>query len=184
MNRSFISSIKKQLVDPVRRLALSMICRLVVKSIKDTDGIQTIKGLVLAGLVKDGMERFQNYGMTSNPPSGSEAVVLFVGGNQDHGIVIACDNRQYRFKGLKEGEVALYTDEGDYIHFKRGNEIKVFTKTLTIQAETAVNIEAPNLTVSGDIVIGETSLKEVFNNHTHNETGDGGGITLTPNSTL
>jgi phage gp45-like len=66
-------------------------------------------------------EYFQHYGFTSRPKQGAEAVVLLQG-NQI--IVIGSDDRRYRIP-VEDGEVALYTDEGDSIHFKRGRKIMV-----------------------------------------------------------
>ena len=82
-------------------------------------------------------EYFQHYGFTSRPLSGAEAVVLKKGNNI---IVVASDDRRYRL-ALEEGEVGLYTDEGDSIHLKRGNEIHVTTEKLIIKAGTKVDID-------------------------------------------
>ena len=59
----------------------------------------------------DDVERFQDYGFTSHPHVGAEAVLLSVGGMRQHPIVVAVDDRRYRVIGLEIGEVALYTDE-------------------------------------------------------------------------
>lgn len=54
-------------------------------------------------------ELFQDYGFTSCPPPGTEAIVLPIGGSTAHGIVIATEHGSYRLTGLKSGEVALYS---------------------------------------------------------------------------
>ncbi len=68
-------------------------------------------------------ELFQHYGLTSRPLQGAELIILREG---NHYIAVASDDRRYRI-ALEEGEVALYTDEGDKIHLKRSNEIHVKT---------------------------------------------------------
>lgn len=68
-------------------------------------------------------ELFQHYGFASRPLPESEGILLFLGG-VDNAIVIATEDRRYRL-ALQDGEVCLYTDEGDYVHMKRGKEIYV-----------------------------------------------------------
>lgn len=100
-------------------------------------------------------ELFQHYGLTSNPPPGSMAVILPVGGKTSHGIVIATEHGSYRLKALKTGEVALYTDEGAKIVLKRGRLIetdcdvfKVNCKTWEVNASDKANFNTPALTAS------------------------------------
>ena len=139
VNNKAIQAFKK-MIDPVKRSIVSAIARAVIKSIDDTTGIQSAKIAILADLTKDQIEHFQSYGFTSVPKSGAEGVVLFPQGNQDHGILICVDDRRYRFKGLEDGEVALYSDEGDYVHLKRGRIMSVNTDKLEINASTSVSI--------------------------------------------
>ncbi len=69
-------------------------------------------------------EYFQHYGFTSRPKEGAEIIII---NNGNHYIGIASDDRRYRLT-IEDGEVALYTDEGDYVHLKRGNNMKVYCK--------------------------------------------------------
>ena len=146
-SRSALQSIKK-MIEPVRRLAMLTITRIVVKAIADDTGLQKVKAQIFADFTKSEMERMQNYGFTSVPLEGAEGIAVFPGGNMDHGIVIAVDDRRYRLKGLLGGEVALYTDEGDYIKLARGRIIDVVTQTLNITATEEVNISTKNYNVS------------------------------------
>lgn len=186
----------KNFVRPLRDRILLAISRAVVETIKDSSGIQTMQVSLLADEVQDGVERFQNYGLTSHPPKQSEGILVCPGGDRSHGILIVVDNRQYRLKGLQEGEVALYSDEGDYIKLKRGNEIEISTQKLTVNATSSVDITTPSLnvtgvvTVTGDISsqaqisdsIGTmSSMRTIYNSHQHPENGDGGGTTSPPN---
>jgi len=84
-------------------------------------------------------EYFQHYGFTSRPKAGAEGIVIFKG---NHFIMIASEDRRYRV-GIEEGEVCLYTDEGDKIHLKRGREIRIQTGgKLTVEAANEVNVTA------------------------------------------
>ncbi|MBV6287351.1 phage baseplate assembly protein V [Pseudomonas aegrilactucae] len=113
--------------------------------------MQALQMRLTAGETKDNMEHFEPYGFTSNPHPGAEAVAVFVGGDRSHGVVLVVADRRFRLQGLKPGEVALHTDEGDYLHFKRGREIEIKTATLRITADTAVAFDTPLITTTGRI---------------------------------
>lgn len=141
-------------IDPIRKRIMNMFSRGVVLEINDSAGIQRVKASLYADEIQSKLERIQNYGFTSNPQKGSEAIVLFHSGNRDHGVVLAIDDRRFRVKNLQEGEVAFYSDEGDTIIFKRGNKMEITTKELTVNAADKVNvvtqlanIEAPSVTI-------------------------------------
>ena len=53
---------------------------------------------------------------------------------------------------MAAGEVALYTDEGDHIYFKRKQTLEIQTRILHIKATEKVQIESPLLEVTGDVV--------------------------------
>lgn len=127
-----------KILGPLKRRIMGMITRAVVSAVMDDKGIQKLKISLLADEEHNNIERIQQYGFTSNPKPGAEAVTLFVGGSRDHGIVIAVDDKRYRLKNLASGEVALYTDEGDKIHFKRGGKIEII-------ATTEIKAEAPTI---------------------------------------
>lgn len=175
----------KVLAPLVRRIRLAL-GRSIIRLVNDSEGIQKLQLDLMANETRSRVERFQEYGLTSVPLDGAEAAVVFLGGNRDHGIIIATDDRRYRLKNLEGGEVALYTDEGDYIHLKRDNNIEVQTDVLTIKATTKVRIESPLVETTGDIIDQEDAsnphtvreMREIYNAHTH--TGDSGGTTSDP----
>ncbi|WP_339483179.1 phage baseplate assembly protein V [Pseudomonas sivasensis] len=119
------------------------------------DGLKKLQELqvkLLAGEIKDGMEHFEAYGFTSNPKAGAEVLAGFFGGDRSHGVVICVADRRFRLQGLESGEVAMYTDEGDKLHFKRGRVIEIETMTLKVKAETAVEFDTPLIRTTGKIV--------------------------------
>ncbi|MFL1562485.1 phage baseplate assembly protein V [Pseudomonas sp. O64] len=119
------------------------------------DGLKKLQELqvkLLAGEIKDGMEHFEPYGFTSNANAGAEVLAGFFGGNRSHGVVICVADRRFRLQGLESGEVALYTDEGDKLHFKRGRVIEIETMTLKVRADTAVEFDTPEIRTTGKIV--------------------------------
>ncbi len=101
-------------------------------------------------------ELFQHYGLTSRPKADAEIIALKQGNVV---VAIASDDRRYRIK-LQEGEVCIYTDEGDFVHFKRGKEIHISTgNKLLIDATNEVEINAPEINLNGDVnIVGDVTL--------------------------
>lgn len=240
-----------------------LISRSVILKTDDSTGVQLNDHSLLADEIQEGLERFQEYGYTSHPPDNSEALVVFPMGNRDHGICIAVDNRSFRLKALEKGEVAIYTDEGDSVILKRGNNIEINGSTsiknttttftinctdaivnststtvnsettdvnatttatvtsplATVNASTQTDIISPIINLTGNVNVAGNlsvsgpgasmsmngtisltgsmtatgdladsggsldSLRTTYNSHTHDENGDGGGITDPPNQT-
>lgn len=111
-------------------------------------------GIEMEGLAGESIsgELMQHYGYTSAPLPGAEFLVIPVGGNSKHTVVIASEDGRYRVQ-LKDGEVALYTDEGDCIHMKRGRLIEIETDTLLVKARTKVRFETPVVEMSTDVLV-------------------------------
>jgi len=126
--------VEKMLAPLKRRVAL-LVTRGVVKMIKDTGGLQTLQLTALADETLDGVERIQQYGFTAHPHPESDALILNVGANRSHPIVIAVDDRRYRLK-LSQGEVALYDDQGQKVVLYRDR----------------IEVEAPKVVVKSDNV--------------------------------
>ena len=113
--------------------------------------LQTLQVRLTAGEIKDGAEHFEPYGFTSHPLDEAEVLTAFLGGDRSHAVVLVASDRRYRIKELKPGEVAIYTDEGDKVHFKRGRIIDIETETLNIKATNSVNFDTPTITQTGRI---------------------------------
>ena len=113
--------------------------------------LQSLQLRLLAGEVKDNVEHLEPYGFTACPKEGAEALVGFIGGDRSHAVVIVVADRRFRLQGIKPGEVALYTDEGDFIHFKRGRVIEIETVTLNVKATDSENFDTPLITSTGRI---------------------------------
>ncbi len=151
----------QKLLAPIRRRLSSLVSRAVVSLVNDSLKLQGVQIQVLAGETLDNVERFQEYGFTSVPLAGAEAVLLCVGGFRDHPLIVAIDDRRYRKKGLVAGEVALYTDEGDVILFKRGRtieitagtKVKVTAPDVEVIAATKVTVTSPLVTMSGELQV-------------------------------
>jgi phage gp45-like len=115
-----------------------------LKKAQDNHFWQEVNVRMFAGESKKGVERVQQYGYTSVPlpqkddkdQHTAEAIIGFLGGNRAHAVVLAIDDRRHRLKNMKEGEVALYDDQGQRVHIKR----------------STVSIESP-MTITHRIVV-------------------------------
>ena len=165
-------------IAPLKRRVLLMIARGVMDLLDEQNGKLLAQVKLLENQVRARLEVLQHYGFASRPLPGAEAAVMFVGGNRHHGLVIATDDKRYRLRGMAGGEVALYTDEGDVVHLKRGGVIEV-------KAKTKVRIDSPKLECTGEIIDridsggrSMSAMRAIYNGHTH--PGDSGGQTGGP----
>ncbi|MGK3120446.1 phage baseplate assembly protein V [Pseudomonas corrugata] len=155
----------------------NMLARGTVVLVDALKKMQSLQMRLTAGELKDNAEHFEPYGFTSNPLAGAEVLTAFIGGDRSHAVVLVAADRRYRIQSLEPGEVAIYTDEGDKIHFKRGRIIDIETGTLNIKATTAVNFETPVINQTGQIVsVGDQlagGISQINHVHTGVQAGSG-----------
>jgi phage gp45-like len=129
---------------------------------------------LLAGEVRDGLERVQQYGFSSVPPVGSEAVVIFVGGNRGHGVVIGTEARGQRHAGQAAGTVAVYDGAGHVIVLTpSGIQIDGGGHNLTI-TNCPKLLQDGDIEATGDIKAGTVSLKHHKHGTVQPGTGESG----------
>jgi phage baseplate assembly protein V len=137
--------------------------------------------------VKDNIPRIAEFGLTSMPPVGSDAVLLFIGGDRTNGAIIATGHQQSRPRGLLPGETMIYSEDGKQIYLTasgivvEANDQPVTVNnasTVTINAATKVRMVTPLLEVTGDIIdnVGSNpntiaQMRAIYNGHTHPVSG-------------
>lgn len=185
-----------RLLGPIWRRIRLIVSRGVLKLVDDSLKLQSVQVTMLGDRPADA-ERFQEYGYTSHPLPGAEAVIAAVGGARAHLVALSVDDRRYRVTGLKPGEVCMYTDEGDEIRLKRGRvigvtagaQLDVSAPVVTVKASTSVTYDTPIFTVTGDFKAGGQitdatssmqAMRDTYNGHNHDE-NDNGGPTASPN---
>ncbi|OFW46540.1 MAG: hypothetical protein A2003_02545 [Acinetobacter sp. GWC1_38_13] len=119
-----------RILAPIKRQIYMLIGRAIVTYIDNSKSTQLLQLSLLADEVSSNVERFEEYGFSTYPLTGAEAIAGFINGNRSHGIVLCVHDRRYRPTDLAEGEVAIYTDEDQSspnhrIHLKNGNEIEI-----------------------------------------------------------
>lgn len=135
---------------PLRNRIANMVSRAVVQLVRDDGRLQVVQLGLLEGETRDDVERFQEYGFSSVPLAGAEAVALFVGGRRDHGLVVAVDDRRHRPTGLEAGEVALYNNAGARVLLRRDGSIEIQAAArVEVTAGTEIAVDAPSIVLNG-----------------------------------
>lgn len=163
----------------VRMAFRGKLSRLDATAVLPTAQVEGLAGEAVAA------ELMQHYGLSSAPLAGSEVILLPVGGDSGHSVIIASIDGRYRIQ-LQPGEVAIYTDEGDHVHMQRGRIIEVVTETLLVKAGTKVRFETPLVEMSqdlnvendahadGDVSDGIRAMaddRQIYDGHTHPVSG-------------
>lgn len=147
-----IAGAPRQILREFKRRIMGMVGRAVLQAVDDGMRMQSVQVVALRGQVIDGAERFQDYGFTSNPHPGAEAVLLGLGGVRQHPIVVKVDDRRYRVVELETGEVCVYTDEDEdgnphRILMERGRKIRLSAgRSYILIEDGGVTIGAPAFT--------------------------------------
>ncbi len=118
----------RHLLRPLQVRIANSIARAVVQTIGDSTKLQLLQLGVLDGEDIDDAERVQEYGFSSVPLAGAEAVVVFPNGDRGHPLVVAVDDRRYRPTGGQAGEVTVYNDAGAYVRLTKDGDILVRAK--------------------------------------------------------
>lgn len=149
-----------KLVAPIRRSVQALLARGVGRLSNAAGPMQTLQIELHRDEVLDRIEHLEPYGFTAHPQAGHEVLAASLNGHRGHTVVLVTPDRRYRKTGLEPGEVALYTDEGDYILFKRGGNIEVV-------ASAKVKVTAPDVEVIASAKVKITSpLTEIVGNVT------------------
>lgn len=164
----------------LQRQILNLLARAVVHSVNSGGKCQTVDVNLIAGEQKGGIEHAEPYGFTAHAKAGSESVVIFPDADRSHAIAVTVFDRRYRLKGLKEGEVAIYDDQGQSVVLTRagivvnggGNPI-VFKNAPKARFEMDIEAtgqikdlcDGPGLTMA--------KMRVAYNGHRHKENGQG-----------
>lgn len=149
-----------------------------VALVDDSGNVQYVQ-VVLSPLEAANLRRVAEFGLASNPPAGSDAVAIFVGGDRSNGVVIGTNNQSLRPKGLQPGEVMVYDAIGQSVYLSKtgivvnggGNPINIGNAsqvninnvpqvningatTVTVQASSDIALNTPAVNASTDINAG------------------------------
>ncbi|MGU5714784.1 phage baseplate assembly protein V [Aeromonas taiwanensis] len=151
----------QKLIAPLWRRVRLIADRAIVTAVTDSFNRQGLQLKVLADEATDDVERFQNYGHTSVPPAGSEAIVLGIGGARAGLVAIAVEDKSVRPKDLEAGDNCLYHLEGHRLILRKDGLAELEAKTVIIKASEKLTIMSPDTEIQGPLhVIGPISSEE------------------------
>ncbi|MGS3182280.1 phage baseplate assembly protein V [Aeromonas taiwanensis] len=146
----------QKLLGPLQRRLRLIADRAIVTLVNDALQRQNLQLKVLADEGADDVERFQNYGHSSVPPTGSEAIVLGVGGARAGLVAIAVEDKTVRPNDLEAGDNCLYHLEGHRIILRKDGLLEVEAKTVIINATSKLTMISPDTEIQGPLhVTGE-----------------------------
>lgn len=128
----------------------------IIAAAKDSGKLQVLQLEVMKDELMDDVERIQEYGFSSRPPAGSEAVLLCIGGDRANALVIATDSAALRPRDLADGDSVQYNKAGVKIWLK-GDLMRLRTVKYNTNLDTFIDL---------------------FLSHTH--LGNSGAITSNP----
>ncbi|ROH88669.1 phage baseplate assembly protein V [Stagnimonas aquatica] len=130
---------------PIQRRIRALAARTTVARAADAGASQRVQITVLAGERLDDVVRVQNFGLSANPPAGSTALLISIGGSRTHCVVIGADHES-RPRDLAPGESQHYNQWGDCVYLQENGEA-------LIKARAKVICDAPLTHVLGDAEI-------------------------------
>ena len=175
-----IRDVQKLLAPLSRRLRL-ITDKAIITLVNDSLQRQGLQLKVLADESADDVERFQNYGHTSVPPEGSEAIVLGIGGARAGLVAIAVEHKGSRPKNLEAGDSCLYHQEGHRVVLSKDKAVSIEAKSVITEASEKTLTISPdneiqgamhvtlNITTDADVIINGKS----FLDHKHDLPGGG-----------
>ena len=188
-----------------RRVLLSL-ARALVTTVNDAGGVQMMQVKLNALETRDNTPRAAEFGFTSNPPIGSDAFVVFLGGDRSNGVVLGTVHQQSRPINLAPGETMVYSQDGKSVYFSNNGiivEAKGENVVVNDAADYTINCSGKFKVVAGNGAEFDTSLvsstgdfqdnsgsnaatmksmRQAFNPHTHPE--HDGGNTSGPNTSM
>jgi len=143
--------ILNKMLNPIRRRLSLMVTRGLVTLVNDNLKRQNLQLVLLADESSDDIERMQNYGHTSVPPTGSEAIVVAVNGARSGLTAIAVEDKEVRPTGLIEGDSMLYHRDGHNINLTKDGKALVTATEVILTASNSFTIISPETLIKGPL---------------------------------
>ncbi|MEZ8134790.1 phage baseplate assembly protein V [Vibrio splendidus] len=140
----------QKLLAPIRRRINGAITRAVVSGVVEGLQRQNLQLKMHADESVDDIERFQNYGCSSFPPVGSEAILAAIGGNLGNLVAVAVEDKKYRPKG-ESGDVFLYHLEGHKIRLTKDGKVVITATDVIFEAANSFTIISPETLIQGPL---------------------------------
>lgn len=130
-----VIKIISKVIAPLKRKILLSVAHGLIEATKDDGPIQLVQATFLADETKNDVRKMHHFGFSSNAPAGSELIAVSVAGNREAAVIIASENREFRHKGLDEGDAIIYNKNGKLIHLK-GDNIEALCSKIKIENDS------------------------------------------------
>lgn len=111
-----------------------------ISLVDDSGAIQKLQ-LAPSGLeTRDNLPRMGEYGLASNPPAGTDALIANIGGDTSNGAVVGTNHQQTRPKNLAAGETQLYNGPAGTSVYLANGEIVVNANGQPVNVNNASNV--------------------------------------------
>ena len=141
--------------------------RAVLQGINTRTPVQLVQAEALKAEQLQAAELFQHFGFTSSPPEGTQLIILPLGGQTAHSVIVATEHGAYRIV-VQQGEVCVYNQWGAYIKLLKEQDIEMSCKNLSIKATESVDVQTKVYTVKASTGVG-------YQTPAYNLDGQGGG---------
>lgn len=124
--------------------------------------------------IHDGAYVLCPYGVTSNPPADSAAMVVFLNAERTLGVVVGVNYKDGRPTGLKSGEAALFNAVTGKI-LKMAEDGKAHLNCdLVVDGEITASGEITARTGGTKAALG--AVRDAYHDHHHGNIQNGGGV--------
>ncbi|WP_081434694.1 phage baseplate assembly protein domain-containing protein [Gluconacetobacter diazotrophicus] len=96
-----------------------------------------------------------NYGFTSVPLSGADAITLNPYGRDDNKLVIGTHDARYHPIGLSAGETQIYDDAKQSVYLTSGNDINITSNqslNIIVNGNKVVSVRGGSVYVNGNLI--------------------------------
>ena len=145
----------RQLLAPLARRVRMLATKALVSQADDSLPLQMLQLTALAGERLSNVQRIQQFGSRGNPPAGSQALLICVGGSRSFPVVVAVENPGAAPAGsLPSGGYEIYDANGTYLRFNNDG-------TFYLKAATSGVVDCPTVEFTGNAVIdGNLTVKQ------------------------
>lgn len=169
-----------QLINELKRKILLAVGIGILRIIDDTKKIQKCQISLMDNETHSNVDRYQEYGFSSVPLPGAQAVAVSIAGSRDNSIIIATEDGRYRPLNLNPGEVTIYNQFGDKIVIKQNRTIEITAPNIKLIGNVRIegNLETTgNIDGYGYIRDSATTntktmadMRNIYNGHHHHPT--------------
>lgn len=125
MNQNDLINFFQRAIRPIKDKITLLIGRAIITALDDSKAIQEAQIKALSGEALEKIQRFQEFGFNSVPPSGTEAIMLSLGGSRGNSVIVGTENRDLRPQGWAPGEAGNYNSEGMIAVLRLGGKLEI-----------------------------------------------------------